>query len=176
MYDSALSGQAWLQELLNGHPVRFHNNIGMSKHVFRKLVHELQMYAGLEDTKHVTKEEQLAIFLHQCQTGAASRDVQERFQHGPKTISKCAVITLFLILLWRVSIRVFSHLLEMVVSKQFYNHHVKLSMDDKTPPKIRYNPKLYPFFHDYCGAVNGTHINAFVPMMPLHVIAIKRVA
>jgi hypothetical protein len=99
MYDSALSGQAWLQELLNGHPVCFHNNIGMSKHVFRKLVHELQMYAGLEDTKHVTKEEQLAIFLHQCRTGAASHDVWEHFQHGPETISKCAVITLFLILL-----------------------------------------------------------------------------
>ena len=51
----------------------------------------------------------------------------------------------------------------MVVSKQFYNHHAKLSMDDKTPPKIHYNLKLHPFFRDYCGAVNGTHINAFVP-------------
>jgi hypothetical protein len=46
MYNSALSGQAWLQELLNGHPVRFHDNIGMSKHVFQKLVYELQMYSG----------------------------------------------------------------------------------------------------------------------------------
>ena len=38
MYNSALSGEAWLQarlqELLNGHPVCFHDNIGMSKHVF----------------------------------------------------------------------------------------------------------------------------------------------
>ncbi|KAH9071565.1 hypothetical protein EDB83DRAFT_2170928, partial [Lactarius deliciosus] len=64
MYDSALSGQAWLQELLNGHSLRFYDNIGMSKHVFLKLLHELQMHAGLRDSKHVTKEEQLAIFLH----------------------------------------------------------------------------------------------------------------
>jgi hypothetical protein len=75
MYDSALSGEAWLQELLNGHPVRFHDNVGMSKHVFQKLVHELQMYAGLEDSKHVTKEEQLAIFLCLCQMGAVTCNI-----------------------------------------------------------------------------------------------------
>ena len=28
MYNSTLSGQAWLQELLSGHPVRFHDNRG----------------------------------------------------------------------------------------------------------------------------------------------------
>jgi hypothetical protein len=100
MYNSTLSGQAWLQELLSGHPVRFHDNIGMSKHVFRKLVHELQMYAGLEDSKHVTKEEQLAIFLHLCRTGAVTRDVRECFQRGPETISKCVLVVLVYFLLF----------------------------------------------------------------------------
>ena len=51
----------------------------------------------------------------------------------------------------------------MVISKQFYNHYVMLPADNKTPPEIHYNPKLYPFFCDCHGAVNGTHIDAFVP-------------
>ena len=55
MYDSKLSGEDWVQELLNGHPGRFYDNLGMSKHVFRKLVQELQIYAGLDDSKHITR-------------------------------------------------------------------------------------------------------------------------
>src|ERR1700683_1547872 len=55
MYDSKLSDEDWLQELLNGHPVRFHDNLGMSKHVFRKLVQELQMHACLDNLRHIAK-------------------------------------------------------------------------------------------------------------------------
>ncbi|KAH9009939.1 hypothetical protein EDB83DRAFT_2557338 [Lactarius deliciosus] len=36
-------------------------------------------------SKHVTKVEQLAVFLHQCQTGAVTCDVLERFQRGTPT-------------------------------------------------------------------------------------------
>jgi hypothetical protein len=34
MYDSKLSSEDWVQELWNGHPGWFHDNLGMSKHVF----------------------------------------------------------------------------------------------------------------------------------------------
>jgi hypothetical protein len=39
----------WLRELLTGHPVRFrlYDALGRPKHVFRKLVHELELHAGL---------------------------------------------------------------------------------------------------------------------------------
>jgi hypothetical protein len=60
MYNSKLSGEDWVQELLHGHPGRFYDNLGMSKHVFRKLVQELQVYAGLHDSKYITKKEQVA--------------------------------------------------------------------------------------------------------------------
>ena len=86
--DSALTGHAWVCELLAGHPRRFHNMIGMSKHVFHKLVNELRLYAGLRDTKHIALEEQVALFLHICRTGGSQRDIQERFQHSPGTISR----------------------------------------------------------------------------------------
>ena len=51
MYDSKLSGEDWVKELLHGHPGWFHDSLGMSKHVFQKLVQEHQMYAGLKDSK-----------------------------------------------------------------------------------------------------------------------------
>lgn len=86
---SKLSGQEWVEELLDGHSKRFYNALGMNKHVFRQLLQEL-IEAGLHDTRYVTAEEQLAIFLHLAVTGLAQRHLEERFQRSPDTISKSA--------------------------------------------------------------------------------------
>lgn len=51
----------------------------------------------------------------------------------------------------------------MVVSQTFYNRYIKLPDAQQTPPEIRNDPKLYPFFKDCRGAIDGTHIEAFVP-------------
>jgi hypothetical protein len=51
----------------------------------------------------------------------------------------------------------------MVVSPTFYNHYVKLPSTGQTPPEIWDDPKLYPFFKDCRGAIDGSHIEAFVP-------------
>ncbi|KAH9030802.1 hypothetical protein EDB84DRAFT_1255222, partial [Lactarius hengduanensis] len=64
VHTSRLSGQQWLDELVGGHDRRFHNEMGLHKHVFRKLVLVLGRDAGLAHTRHVSAEEQLAIFLH----------------------------------------------------------------------------------------------------------------
>src|SRR6266566_4221380 len=37
MHTSVLTGEAWIQELLAGHPVRFQRSMGMAKHVFSAL-------------------------------------------------------------------------------------------------------------------------------------------
>lgn len=55
-------------------------------------------------------------------------------------------------------------LLNKIVSESFYGKYVKLpSEDSPTPPEIRANPKLYPFFKDCDGAIDGSHIAALVP-------------
>jgi hypothetical protein len=41
MHTSILTGQRWLEELLNGHPTRFYNQLGMKKLVFCRLLLEL---------------------------------------------------------------------------------------------------------------------------------------
>ena len=86
-HTSILSGYAWLQELLHGHPERIHTELGVHKVVFHALIRKLWSM-GHGDTKYVTLEEQLVIFLYTSVTGLSVRHVGERFQHANGTISK----------------------------------------------------------------------------------------
>ena len=87
-YISILSGQQWVDKLRKGHPKRFKNEIGMRKHVFNKLLEVLKKDGGLEDTRYVSAEEQLAIFLHFAHRALSNHALQERFQRSGDTISK----------------------------------------------------------------------------------------
>ncbi|KAG1730565.1 hypothetical protein EDD22DRAFT_735415, partial [Suillus occidentalis] len=62
-HDSILTGHSWVRELLSGHPRRFHNMMGLSKPVFRRLLHELSQYADLAHSRYISSEDRLAIFL-----------------------------------------------------------------------------------------------------------------
>jgi hypothetical protein len=87
-HTSALSGRAWVQELIIGHPDRIKSELGMRVHVYLALVAQLRVLCGLNDSKHITLEEQVAILLYTCVTGLSIRHVGERFQHSNETISK----------------------------------------------------------------------------------------
>lgn len=86
-HTSILSGQAWVSELINGHPGRIRCELGVSHHVFGLLLSELRRMDYI-DSRHVKLEEQLAIFLYTCVTGLSIRHVGERFQRANNTISK----------------------------------------------------------------------------------------
>jgi len=88
MRTSILSGQMWLDELLAGHPERFNEQFGMSKHAFQLLSRELQFYSGLTNRRQVTADEQLATFLYFARTGSSTRILEERFQRSPSTIGR----------------------------------------------------------------------------------------
>ena len=87
MYNSPQTGEMYIQELLAGHGDRIRDVLGLHRHVFRALVQELKMYSGLQDTRHVSAEEQLAIFLRLAHTGLGQREARERFQRSPETVS-----------------------------------------------------------------------------------------
>ena len=87
-HTSILSGEGWVSELLNGHPERIWTELAVHKHVFKHLLDELRKH-DRTDSKHVTLQEQLAIFLYTCVTGLSIRHVGERFQRSNSTISKC---------------------------------------------------------------------------------------
>ena len=88
-HTSALTGEAWVNELIYGHPNRIWTELGMRVHVFLALVAELWLH-GLTDSRDVSLEEQVAIFLYTCVTGLSIWHVGERFQHSNETISKYA--------------------------------------------------------------------------------------
>jgi len=158
-YDSALSGAAWVFELLNGHPKRIRKELGVQKHVFAALILSLQN-AGYRPSKFVTLEEQLAIFLYTCVTGLSLNHVCERFQRSMGTTSKSVLFFFYLFVANLVCYRYFLKMLTFFSSSPFYNDHVKLPrVDAPIPPEIRNNPKFYPFFQDALGAIDGTHIN-----------------
>ncbi|KAL1671258.1 hypothetical protein EV122DRAFT_172261, partial [Schizophyllum commune] len=62
MHMSILTGQKWVEELLDGHPIRFRRSMGMGHSIFQSLVRDLRK-AGLRDSRFVTAKEQVAVFL-----------------------------------------------------------------------------------------------------------------
>jgi hypothetical protein len=87
-HTSALSGEAWVNELIHGHPDRIFNELGMRLHVFMSFCAHLRLLCNFETSRNgVTVEEQAAIFLYACVTGLSVRHLGERFQHSNDTIS-----------------------------------------------------------------------------------------
>ena len=86
-HTSALSGEAWLIELILGHPDCIRCELGMDVHTFKAVTLELWRH-NHESSKYVSLEEQLAIFLYICVTGLPIRHVGERFQRSNDTISR----------------------------------------------------------------------------------------
>ena len=88
-HTSALSGQAWVEELMDGHPDWIYHELGMHLHVFLAFVANLWLHSGLNTTQRgITLEEQAAIFFYACVTGLSVWHLGERFQHSNETISK----------------------------------------------------------------------------------------
>src|SRR6267154_6093029 len=86
-HTSALSGEAWVIELLTGHPEWTRCELGVHKYVFTQIISELRTL-GVSDSKFVSLEEQLAIFLYTSVTGLSIRHVGERFQCSNEMISR----------------------------------------------------------------------------------------
>jgi hypothetical protein len=85
-HTSTLTGQAWVLELMTGHPDRIWHNLGVNLEVFEELLQVLQENGFARSRNGVAVEEQLAIFLYTCVTGLSTRHVGERFQQSPDTI------------------------------------------------------------------------------------------
>ena len=85
-HTSALTGHAWVVELLTGHPERIRCELGVHQHVFLALIEELRQM-GHTNSRYVSLEEQLAIFLYCCVTGLSIHHIGERFQRSNSTIS-----------------------------------------------------------------------------------------
>jgi hypothetical protein len=59
--------------------------LGIHRHVFAELIAELREM-GHSNSKYVSLEEQLAIFLYACVTGLTIQHIGEQFQRSNETI------------------------------------------------------------------------------------------
>jgi hypothetical protein len=84
-HNSQMTGLAWVKELIHGHPDRIRSELGVRLHVFIALV-EQHRALGMEQTRYVSLEEQITIFLYMCVTGLSVRHVGERFQRANATV------------------------------------------------------------------------------------------
>jgi hypothetical protein len=114
----------------------------MSALQFALLWAELASTGDLGDSRYITAQEQLAIFIYWMVHGSSQRELQERFQRSGDTISRYLNKGLLLL------------------TGSFYEKYVKDPVNE-IPEKIFMNSRWYPFFK-YCrGAVDGVHVSAF---------------
>ena len=125
--NSALTGHDYVLEILNGNNSRCYEQLRMNKHVFLSLCNVLKEKELLENSRYITVEEQVAMFLYVISHNEQHRVVGERYQHSTETTSHCFHKVLKAIC--RLS-------KELITPPSF----------DTMPLQIRSNPKYYPFF------------------------------
>lgn len=145
-HTSTLSGKAYIEDIISSkNPRQIQDLFCMPKATFEKLSDWMKRNNSLQETRFVSVEEQLAIFMKIVGEKASNRTTQDRFQHSGDTIS-----------------RHFNHLLNATLHL-FESFVIQPQPNGPIPPQIQFNSKLYPYFKDCIGAIDGTHIPAKVP-------------
>ncbi|KAK8923882.1 hypothetical protein KSP39_PZI019369 [Platanthera zijinensis] len=119
----------------------------MSKDIFVDLLQQLVESHGLKGSRSTTAREVLAITINIMAHNMSMRECMERFQHSTETISRYFSRCL-------TAIIKLSQNLIAPVDGQFTN----------TPAKILNDDRYMPYFKDCIGAIDGTHVDARIPV------------
>jgi len=77
-----------VNEILTGHESLSKKNFRMEVQVFQALVHILRDKQLLADSRAISVEEKVAIFLNALAKNASNETLQYEFQHSGETISR----------------------------------------------------------------------------------------
>nr|KYP47354.1 hypothetical protein KK1_031037 [Cajanus cajan] len=138
------TGHSWVQDILQGHPIRCYEMFRMEKHVFNQLCFEL-VECGLKATKQMGVQEMVAMFLNMVGHGVGNRMIQERFQHSGETVSRH---------FHKVLVACLNLAFEYIKPQDYRLSHVHT--------KIQKDRRYWPFFKNAIGAIDGTHIPCVV--------------
>ncbi|XP_020114536.1 uncharacterized protein LOC109728529 [Ananas comosus] len=115
----------------------------MTTTMFTRLQEELVGRGFIQNTRHLTADEQLGIFLFGTGHAVANRVLAETFQHSGEMIS-----------------RHFNNLLRGVV--ELRRDYIQLPLSNSgVHPRIKDNPTFH-LFKNAIGAIDGTHIPVVV--------------
>jgi DDE superfamily endonuclease len=143
MYTDAHRGAHLTNQLLTGHAQRIFNMTRLKREVFLELLEWLCQNSKLKDSRCVSAAEKLIIFLYICAHGVKFRIAAEEVQHSTRTIHLAFYDSLKALL--------------------FLHREVVTLPPNETPDEIERNDKHWPYFADCIGALDGSHIEAWVP-------------
>lgn len=85
---SSLTCSLYIQELLNGSPIVCYDLMRMDKNGFISLCQLFKEKGWLSDSKHLTVEEKMAMFLFTISHNLRNRFIKIRFQHSGHTVHR----------------------------------------------------------------------------------------
>ncbi|KAI3467750.1 hypothetical protein Pfo_024413 [Paulownia fortunei] len=141
--ESMHRGHRLVMDVIKGHHEHCHQLFRMKKYVFLRLTKELRQINLLNNSREVSVEEQLAIFL--MTTGHDERNMmlQERFQHLGETISHH-----------------FNTILKSLMN--FSMVVIVASSFEQMPSYICNNPKYWLHLKGCIGAIDGIHVHVVI--------------
>lgn len=140
-----LEGPRWLARCMNDDELLF-NDTRLRRDVWNSLLTELVTRGLLHDSRRhngYSSAEKLLIFTHLYSHGCSFRSLRARTGRSLETISRAV-----------------NEVLEAVL--ELYPDIVKPPPTGEIPTEIREDPRRFPWFADAIGAVDGTHIPAYV--------------
>ncbi|WVZ71713.1 hypothetical protein U9M48_020265 [Paspalum notatum var. saurae] len=136
---SKVPGKERLKEILEGHEKNCLVAFLMEPSVLRAIATFLREERLLRDTRGVTVEEKLGIFLFMLSHNTSYEDLQHEFKHSGETIHRHiqSVFSVIPALLYRF---------------------VKPTTGIETHWKISTDEKFFPYFQNCLGAIDGAHV------------------
>ena len=125
-WNSALTGQEYVLEQLQGHPENLFEMCRMHRDTFEAIV-QLIRVRNLLPSSRVSAEESLMMFLRTIAHSDRNREIQDRFCHSGETVH-----------------RHFDNMLTALSA--LAPDVIKLPNMNIVPPEIQHNPKYWPWF------------------------------
>lgn len=141
--DGPIGAVKLAQKLLEGSDQQFKDLFRLDQPTFRRLVSWLQNNAGLRPSRHQSPELKVMVVLWILAHAESQRNTAHKFQVSQSTVSD-----------------IVSSVLPMLVS--LHKAYVRLPADDWVDERIELDPVLNAF-NGCIGAIDGTHIAAFIP-------------
>ncbi|KAF3781703.1 putative nuclease [Nymphaea thermarum] len=136
-------GSSFVQLMLEGHPRNCMDLLRMDRHTYMTLCTTLRTRNLLEDAREISLEEQVAIFLLTIGRNGHNRATQNTLQHSGQTISKYVSLVLRAL---------------CILGRDFIRRRPNIEL----PSSIRRSERFFPYFQDCLGAIDGTHVPAWV--------------
>jgi hypothetical protein len=144
---SRLPGKDYVEELLSSdtNSNRVREFLRMPRETFLDLCDWASKTGLLKDDRHISIQEQLAMFMQIVGCNKSNREIQERVQHSGQTVS-----------------RHFRNVLRAL--EQLADDMIRLPKANAIPPEISSSSKFFLYFKDAIDAADGTHILLKVPL------------